>query len=312
MKNNLLANVKTTAVKTFGKTKFKVQKHSPEMFIAAGVVGVIGSTIMACKATMKLDETLKEKRERVKEIHAFVEEHGYSDKYTEKDMQQELTVTYLKSGLAVAKLYAPAVILGVASISCIIGSHYIMKKRNAALAAAYAAVDQSFKEYRKRVAERVGEEVEKEIRHGIKTEETEKKTTTKSGKEKIEKETVKTFDPNDLSEFAVVYDSGCRGWTKDPEYNKKFLLNKQAVANQKLKTQGYLFLNEVYTMLGFKPTKAGHVVGWIYDEKHPVGDNYVDFGLYNIDNDTTRRFINGLERNVILDFNVDGNIYDMM
>ena len=84
------------------------------------------------------------------------------------------------------------------------------------------------------------------------------------------------------------------------------------MANQKLQTQGYLFLNDVYKMLGFKPTKAGHVVGWIYDEKHPIGDNYVDFGIYDIENEATRRFMNGLEQNVILDFNVDGNIYDLL
>lgn len=312
MKNNLLSTIKTTVAKTYHTTKFKTKKHSPEIFMIFGICGVVGSTVLACKATMKLDETLKEKRDQIQEIHDFVDEHGYSEEYTEKDMQQELTVTYVKSGLAVAKLYAPAVFLGVASISCIIGSHYILKKRNAALAAAYAAIDQGFKEYRKRVAERFGDEVEKEIRYGVKSQEIEEKKTTKNGKEKVEKKTVKSFDPNNLSEFAVVYDSGCIGWTKDSEYNKTFLKKQQAFANQKLKTQGYLFLNDVYKMLGFKPTKAGHVVGWIYDEKHPVGDNYVDFGIYDIENEATRRFMNGLEQNVILDFNVDGNIYDLL
>ena len=312
MKNNLISTIKTTVTKTYHTTKFQAKKHSPEIFMVVGIGGVIGSTVMACKATMKLDETLKEKRDRIQEIHDFVDEHGYSEEYTEKDMQQELTVTYVKGGLEVAKLYAPAVMLGIASISCIIGSHYILRKRNAALAAAYAAIDQGFKEYRKRVAERFGDEVEKEIRYGVKSEEIEEKKTTKNGKEKVEKKTVKSFDPNNLSEFAVVYDSGCIGWTKDPEYNKTFLKKQQAFANQKLKTQGYLFLNDVYKMLGFKPTKAGHVVGWIYDEKHPVGDNYVDFGIYDIENEATRRFMNGLEQNVILDFNVDGNIYDLL
>lgn len=312
MKNNLLSTIKTTVTKTYHTTKFQTKKHSPEIFMIVGIGGVIGSTVMACKATMKLDETLKKKRDRIQEIHDFVDEHGYSEDYTEKDMQQELTVTYVKGGLEVVKLYAPAVMLGIASISCIIGSHYILKKRNAALAAAYAAIDQGFKEYRKRVAERFGDEVEKEIRYGVKSEEIEEKKTTKSGKEKIEKKTVKSFDPNNLSEFAVIYDDGCTGYTKDPEYNKMFLKKQQAYANRKLQEQGYLFLNDVYKMLGFKPTKAGHVVGWIYDEKHPVGDNYVDFGIYDIENPATRRFVNGLERNVILDFNVDGNIYDLL
>lgn len=312
MTNNLLNNVKTTAKKAACKAKIKTIKRSPELLAGLGVFGVVASAVMACKATLKLDDTLKEKRDRINEIHTFVEEHGYSEDYTEKDMRQELSVTYVKAGMEVAKLYAPAILLGVASLSCIVGSHYILKKRNAALAAAYAAVDQGFKEYQKRVAERFGEEAEKEIRYGIKKEEVEEKKTTKSGKEKIEKKVVETYDPNNRSPYAVVFDSGCVGWSKDPEWNKKFLLNQQALANRKLQEQGYLFLNDVYKMLGFMPTKMGHVVGWIYDEKHPIGDNFVDFGLYNTDDEATRRFINGLERNAILDFNVDGNIYEML
>jgi hypothetical protein len=308
MKNNMVSTVKSV----MSKTKFKAKKHSPEIMLVFGIGGVIGSTVMACRATMHLDDTLKEKRERIQEIHDFVDEHGYSEEYTEKDMQKELTVTYVKAGLEVAKLYAPAVALGILSISGIVGSHYIMRKRNAALAAAYAAIDQGLKEYRKRVAAQIGEDAERDLYYGITKESVEETVTTKSGKEKTVVKEVESYDPNKRSPFSVIYDDGCIGYTKDPEYNKQFLLKQQAYANQKLKAQGYLFLNDVYKMLGFAPTKAGHVVGWIYDEKHPVGDNYVDFGLFNTDDPAARRFINGLEKNIILDFNVDGNIYDMM
>lgn len=313
MKNNVLSVVGTKMSYGFRKTKMKAIKHSPEICIVGGVIGVVGSTILACRATLQLDDVLKEKRERVEEIHDYVEEHGYSEEYGEKEMQQELTITYLKTAGKVLKLYAPAIALGVLSISSIVASHNIMRKRNAALSAAYTALYKGFDEYRKRVEDRFGEDVEKEIRYGVKTEEVEEKKVTKSGKEKIEKKEVKTFDPNGhYSPYAVVFDSGCIGWTKDPEANKTILLQQQAYANQKLKQKGYLFLNEVYEMLGFEPTKAGHVVGWLYDEKHPVGDNYVDFGIWDIDAEPTRRFINGLETNIILDFNVDGNIYEMM
>lgn len=308
MKNNMVSTVKSV----MSKTKFKAKKHSPEIMLVFSIGGVIGSTVMACKATMHLDDTLKEKRERIQEIHDFVDGHGYSEEYTEKDMQKELSVTYLKAGLEVAKLYAPAVALGILSISGIVGSHYIMRKRNAALAAAYAAIDQGLKEYRKRVAAQIGEDAERDLYYGITKESVEETVTTKSGKEKTVVKEVESYDPNKRSPFSVIYDDGCIGYTKDPEYNKQFLLRQQAYATQKLKAQGYLFLNDVYKMLGFAPTKAGHVVGWIYDEKHPVGDNYVDFGLFNTEDPAARRFINGLEKNIILDFNVDGNIYDMM
>ena len=308
MKNNMVSTVKSV----MSKTKFKAKKHSPEIMLVFGIGGVIGSTVMACRATMHLDDALKEKRERIQEIHDFVDEHGYSEEYTEKDMQKELTVTYVKAGLEVAKLYAPAVALGILSISGIVSSHYIMRKRNAALAAAYAAIDQGLKEYRKRVAAQIGEDAERDLYYGITKESVEETVTAKSGKEKTVVKEVESYDPNKRSPFSVIYDDGCIGYTKDPEYNKQFLLKQQAYANQKLKAQRYLFLNDVYKMLGFAPTKAGHVVGWIYDEKHPVGDNYVDFGLFNTDDPAARRFIHGLEKNIILDFNVDGNIYDMM
>ena len=65
-------------------------------------------------------------------------------------------------------------------------------------------------------------------------------------------------------------------------------------------------------MLGIPKTKAGQVVGWVYDPEHPVGDNYVDFGLFDLDRERVRRFVNGDERNILLDFNVDGNIWELM
>ena len=65
-------------------------------------------------------------------------------------------------------------------------------------------------------------------------------------------------------------------------------------------------------MLGIPRTQAGQIVGWIYDEKHPIGDNKVDFGIYNTYNEANRNFVNGYERTILLDFNVDGNILDMI
>ena len=120
------------------------------------------------------------------------------------------------------------------------------------------------------------------------------------------------MDPNDISDFARIYDDGCDGWQKDPEANLMFLKLQQAHANDKLKAQGYLFLNDVYEMLGIPKTKAGFMVGWLYDEKQPVGDNFVDFGIYNVNNERSNAFVNGYERNILLDFNVDGNILNKM
>lgn len=181
-----------------------------------------------------------------------------------------------------------------------------------ALAAAYTTIDKCFKDYRGRVVERFGEEIDKELRYNIKSKEIETVKKNDDGTEEVIKEDAVTAELNSESDYARIYDDGCYGWSKDPAANLQVLKKTQAFANQKLKEQGFLFLNDVYKMLNILPTKAGQVVGWIYDEKNPIGDNYVDFGLYDIHDERKRAFINGIERNVILDFNVDGNILDRM
>ena len=300
-KVNLKGNMKRVAV----KAKIK----SPTIMIVGGIAGVVVGTVMACKATMKLKPILDENKEAVDDIHQYMNEDVFEE-YTEKDASKDLTITYTQSALKIAKLYGPSVILGAASIGAIFGGHNILRKRNVALAAAYTAVDKGFKDYRNRVIERFGKELDRELKYNIKSDTVEVTELDEDGKEKTSKVTVNTVDPNELSEFARFYDDGCTGWTKDPELNLVFLKKQQCWANDLLKSRGWLTLNEVYDMLGITRTAAGMVVGWIYDEKHPVGDNFVDFGIYDINNEANRRFVNGLERTILLDFNVDGNIYD--
>lgn len=310
MKSSFVINMKNNAVRTANKIKFQTVKHSPEILIFVGITGIITSTVMACVATSKLEETVSEGKEKIEKIHDAVEQVGYSEDFTEKDERNALTKEYIKMGVSIAELYAPAIILGGLSIASILTSHHIMRKRNAELAAAYASVYQGFREYRKRVADRFGEEVEKEIRYGVKEEEV--PVTDENGNETGETETVKTYDANSISDYARFFDQSCKGYTKDPEFNLMFLKQQQAYANQKLKTKGFVLLNDVYKMLGIQPTKDGHVVGWIYNKNNTIGDNYIDFGIYNEDNPATRRFVNGLESVVLLDFNVDGYIYDRL
>lgn len=303
-------DIVTKVNRTFHKAGFQLKKHSPEILVVTGVIGVVTSAVLACKATRKLDSVLEESKEQIDKIKDYIEEEGYSEEYTEKDASKGLTITYTQSALKIAKLYGPSVILGAASIGAIFGGHNILRKRNVALAAAYTAVDKGFKDYRNRVIERFGKELDRELKYNIKSDTVEVTELDEDGKEKTSKVTVNTVDPNELSEFARFYDDGCTGWTKDPELNLVFLKKQQCWANNLLKSRGWLTLNEVYDMLGITRTAAGMVVGWIYDEKHPVGDNFVDFGIYDINNEANRRFVNGLERTILLDFNVDGNIYD--
>lgn len=301
--------------RTFNKVGFNLKKHSPEILVVAGVVGTVTSAVMACKATTKLNGILEDAKTDIDKIHEvsadeeFMAEHDY----TEEDSKKDLAIVYAQTAVKLVKLYAPSVILGGLSIGAMLTSNNILRKRNVALAAAYTAVDKSFKEYRGRVVDRFGKELDRELRYNIKAKEVEETIVDENGKEKKVKKTVNVVDPTVYSDYAKFFDDGCTGWTKDPEFNLMYLKRQQEYANDVLQAKGHLYLNEVYDMLGIPRTKAGQVVGWIYDEKNPVGDNFVDFGIYDSAlKEVNRDFVNGYERTILLDFNVDGNILDLM
>lgn len=298
------------ATRLFNKANIKVRKYSPEIFLVLGIAGTITSAVLACKKTLKVNDILEEKQESISKVHTCLEEH--LDGYNEKDSKKDLTIIYFQTGLKLIKLYAPAIGLGTLSILSIVNGHNILRKRNIAIAAAYTAVDKGFKEYRKNVVERFGDNIDRELRYNIKAQEIEEETTDKKGNTKIEKKEITIIDGNFVSEYARFFDEYSNEWEKDSEYNLMFLRRQQDYANELLKSRGHLFLNEVYDMLGIKRSKAGQVVGWIYDLKNPKGDNYVDFNIYNIKNQANRQFVNGEERSILLDFNVDGVIYDLI
>lgn len=312
--------IMSKATRSFNRFGLKMKKYSPEILVGAGIVGVVTSAVMACKATTKLDEVLEEPKEKIEKIHELMENPDMipeGKEYTEEDGKKDLTIMYVQTGVKLVKLYAPSVLFGALSIGMIIGGHRILRGRNVALAAAYTALDKGFKDYRGRVVERFGEELDRELRYNIKAKEIEEVEVAEDDTEVVKKKTVNVIDDNggDISQYSIYarfFDDGCAGWTKDPEYNHMFLNNQQRYANDLLKSRGHLFLNEVYDMLGLPRTKAGQEVGWIYDEKHPVGDNEVDFGIYDIHKAKNRDFVNGYERTILLDFNVDGNILDMI
>ena len=307
-------SLKLKLIKTYYKGSLKVKQYSPEILIGVGVAGVVTSTVMACKATTKLSDILEESKEQLDKINTCKEDEEFAKKhgYTQEDAKKDLAIVYTQTGLKVVKLYAPAVALGTVALTCIISSNNILKKRNAALSAAYMTVDRSFKEYRGRVAERFGEEVEKEIRYNIKAEEI---VTGKDEEGNDIVETVKTMsmeDPNGYSPYARFFDESCAAWQPDAEYNLMFLKAQQQYANDLLRSRGILFLNEVYDMLGIDRSSAGQIVGWIYDEECPIGDNFVDFGIYDTSKERVRAFVNGYETNILLDFNVDGPVWEQM
>ena len=304
-----------SVTRTFYKVGFKVKKHSPEILAFAGVVGFVGTVVVACKATTKLSEITESAKNDIEKIHhAYEHPETLKEEYTEKDHKKDLTIVYAQTGIKVVKLYAPTVGLGVLSMGCMLMSNNILRKRNIALAAAYTAVDKSFKEYRGRVIERFGETLDKELRYNIKAKEVEEIEVDENGKEVIVKKTVTTAGPIHSSEYSKFFDNGCKGWEKDPEINRKVLLAQESYANDLLQIQGYLFLNDVYDMLGIPRTRAGQIVGWTYTDKgeNPHGDNFVSFGIYDVKDEQKRDFVNGYESVILLDFNVDGPIIDLI
>lgn len=300
--------------RAFHKAGFTIKKHSPEILVAVGVVGTVASAILACKATLKVNEIVEESKTNIDKIHTATEkgvtEAGQA--YNAEDSKKDLTIVYAQTGLKFVKLYAPAVLLGAASVGCILTSHNIIRKRNVALAAAYTAVDTSFKEYRGRVVERFGKDLDKELRYNIKAKEVQETVVDENGETTTVKKTIDVAHPSEYSDYARCFDDGCAGWEKDAEHNLFFLRQQQNYANDLLKKQGYLFLNDVYKMLGIPVTQAGQAVGWMYDEDCPNGDNYVDFGIYDIHKESNRNFVNGYERSIWLDFNVDGPIWHLL
>lgn len=289
------------------KTVMKLKKHSPEILVVAGIAGTVVSAVLACKATTKVAEILDETKGTLDTIHEGMETGAINgQKYTTEDGKKDTVVVYAQTGMKLAKLYAPAIILGTLSITSILASNNILRKRNVALGAAYAAIDKSFKEYRGRVIERFGEHVDTELKYGIKAKKFEEiEVDPETGKEKKVKKTVMVADPNLQSDYAVYFDSKSRNYETNPDYNRMFLKAQQAFANDKLQTRGHLFLNEVLDDLDLPRTPAGQIVGWTKDGP----DGYVNFRIVEVERETED---GRHEPALLLDFNVEGNIWEKM
>lgn len=275
--------VKEVAIKNIWRGILRVQKHGPAILTGAGILGFIGTVVVASKATLKLEDTLDEMARDVEDAEG----------------SKALVKAYVSGTYHIAMLYMPAVGLGVASIICLASAQGIMQKRNAALASAYTALDQGFREYRSRVVEKIGKEEERNLYYGV-------VDTVQKDAETGKDVAVRLVDTNQISQYARFFDETCEPWKKNADYNFVYLQHQQSYFNDLLHLRGHVFLNEVYDALGIPRSSAGAIVGWfLYGD----GDNFVDFGLCD-PTPEHRMFVNGHERSILLDFNVDGIIYD--
>lgn len=299
-----------SASRMANKALFKIKKHSPEILMAVGTVCIVTGTVTACKATLKLPDITEEAGDLIDKIHGAEEgtvKIKEGETYSEEDATKDLRVVYIQTAVKVVKLYAMPTVLVAGGLGCMFGSHIIMRKRNAAAVAAYAAVSKAFAEYKERVKERFGDQVEHEIATGMKVVEVETGEVNEDGTPKKEKVTVS--DKETDNPFSVLFDlnNAPSTWQNDAEYNRMIVNQAEIAANAKLKRKGYLFLNDVYDMLGIKGTKIGQFAGWVYSDDNPT---CVDFGLTRMDDPELACFLKGAEKNVWLVFNCESNIVD--
>lgn len=274
-----------------GRAGLVLSKHAPTILTAAGTAGFIGTTVLASKATLKVEETISEEAALLVKVHEAHE----AGKLSDKDAIHDKVVLYSRMTTKLAKLYAPALILGAASIVSLATGHGIMLKRNASLAAAYAAVDQAFKTYKKKIESKFGKEA---VLDALVSTPQEDLT-----KDEMTLEAVTAVDG--VSPYGVIFDEDNVNWSADEDLAKLHLDCQQQYANDILQTRGHIFLNEVYKMLGFPHTPAGAVTGWVKGQ----GDDFVDFNIFD-------GMFEGADKNGrtvtkwALDFNVDGVMWD--
>lgn len=276
---------------------FQLKHHSPILLAGVGVVGVVTAAVLASRATLKLEDTLDSNKVRI-------------DTERAKGAEGNVRKAQILNALDLVKLYGPSVTLGVGSLVCIGAGQGILHKRNATLVMAYKGLEKAFADYRGRVQEEVGEEKEREIRLGVRTEEIED--------DKGKKTKVKTLSSNmaDLGEFSFLFESTNPNWTPYADRNEYFIRAQINYLNDLLIARGHVFLNEVLDRLGMDHTDTGALVGWRYvdpdsaEAKNHDGDNYIDARPFNLDNVHTREFEQVDKATHLLDFNVDGLIWD--
>lgn len=299
-----ISNIKSILSLKLGRASVKAAEKAPTALVIVGAIGVIATAVLASKATLKVEPIVDELSvdlEGVKDLRKDRSEEAYSANEYNKDR----AVIIGQGALKIAKLYIPTAVVGVMTLSAVLGGHTILARRNAALVAAYKAIDSAYSRYRKTVQEQLGEEGEREVYRKSVSDQTSEE---RDLNEKIRKDETRKESIPGYSQYARFFDETCSQWSKTPEYNLTYLVTQQNYANNKLQSRGHIFLNEVYDMIGIPRTQAGAVVGWVLSDK---GDNFVDFGVYRGD-ESARDFVNGYERSILLDFNVDGVIYDLI
>lgn len=281
----------------------KISKVSPELALAGGIACGIGAIVVGCIASRKVDNVIGETQANLDDIQKLVDEDKLANP------KKEFFAEYMNAGWKLTKLYAPTIVLTSASVALLLFSHGILKKRYLGTVAAYRVLDEAFNGYRKRVADTIGEEAERVLMAGGKVEKNIKAEKEDGSEGVIKGNNIVIQDKkNSPYEFDFNRFTAPLVWDNNPDYNEMRLRNTQNYFNELLVARGHVFLNEILDELGIKRTPAGAVCGWVKG----CGDDYIDFGYldgfirdYRTDSDLCRK-------NIHLNFNCDGPIWDMI
>jgi len=288
--------IPVSVTRSVGRQRLTLQKNAPNMMFVAGLAGTLVSTVLACRATLKVSPVLDKFKQDVENVKGLED----SEEYDTANVGKDLAWVYTHNSLDLIKLYSPAIVVGVASVSLLTKSHTTLLNRNASLSAAYAVVSEAYGAYRDRVREEVGEEKELDLYFG-------RKIVVSSDAEDEKPTEGYAVEAGRYSPYARFFDEGSVNFQKQAEMNRLFIQCNQNFANNLLNSRGHVFLNEVYDMLGLERSSAGAVVGWVRNSDR--GDGYIDFAPFEAKNNL---FINEVEPRILLDFNVDGVIYDLI
>ncbi len=306
--------VSNTLTRGFGRAKLWTIRKSPELLLAGGLITGAATIYFACKGAVKASDVLDRHKHRIDEIHE-AKEVADEGEFPERDVKINLVRAYGETVKDFAITFGPAIIFGTLSLSMILASHGILRKRNVALAASLATVRTAFDEYRGRVIRDLGEEKDRHFLYDTIEEVREIETVdaetgkTKKVKEKIEK-------PVYSNCYSRIFDNcNCPDtFDKDGSANYIWLRSQIIYLQQKLIRDGYLFLNDVYKQLGFSITLAGQSAGWIYDYNNKQGTEFAveGFDVNEINNSrAVRDLMNGEENAIILNFlNIRDNILE--
>lgn len=314
-------SIKETVVRTTSMSLLKIRKYAPEILTVGALVSGGAAIITSIKQTTTVkpcfkewDEyqnTVKEYDEKVKFVREDFEKHkddpGYpikelpEDEYTEFLRLHDRVTAGTKTAISIINHYALPLAFTAISGACILGLYNVWRARYTAVVAAYTGLQTLYENYKQTVREKYGEAAEKDCTALAVDRQRESKFNHETG-------TIERTYAN-ASQYARIFDESSVFWKRDAGANFAFLQRQQSLANNLLKINGSLFLNEVYDMLGFPRTKAGSIVGWVHE---PGRQQEVDFGFWRLDDERSRAFINGWENSVLLDFNVDGLIYDLI